>query len=314
MESKKTYRYPIRLASEMSGVSVFVIRSWEKRHRALLPERTQTNRRLYSDADIERLILLRQATERGHSIGTIASLSNTSLADLLSQDRAKVSRIAHGTMEDQRRVTINVSDMIAAARSLDVPTLERQLMQASVSQSQPELIAETIIPFLETVGRQWQDGLLRISHEHMATATVRTFLGGIVASSPRFENGPVALICTPVNQAHEIGALIAAATVATRGWNVVYLGANLPAEEMASAVRQLGARMLILSIVYPADDAALHRDLQKLAGMLPAGLTVAVGGRAASAYGSALKKMDAVVVKEIADLERLLDARGPHVS
>ena len=58
----------------MTGLSPHLIRIWEKRYSAVAPERTDTNRRLYSDAEIERLNLLRLATRAGHSIGNIAKL------------------------------------------------------------------------------------------------------------------------------------------------------------------------------------------------------------------------------------------------
>ncbi|MBL0176065.1 MAG: MerR family transcriptional regulator [Ignavibacteria bacterium] len=290
-------------------MTVFVIRAWEKRHRALAPDRTESNRRLYSDTDIERLILLRQLIELGHSIGALAALSNEALSELLAKDRAGKHVTFSGTSGAPAPRDFQ-ADLLAAARALDVRALEDALMQASVHFPQQALIGDVIVPFLESVGRQWQEGAMRIAHEHMATAAVRTFLGAIVASAPRFPGAPAALVCTPVNQVHELGALLAAATVAMRGWNVVYLGANLPAEEIAASVRQLGARMLILGIAYPADDAALHRELRRLAMLLPADVTVAAGGRSAAAYATSLETMDTVIIRDLDGLGPLLDGRS----
>ncbi len=312
MNNSQTYTYPIRLASEMSGVSVYVIRAWEKRHQVLSPERTESNRRLYSDRDIERLILLRQLIELGHSIGELAALSNEALIELLAKDRA--GKNAQDTETSTHPSAGDVQgDLLAAVRALDVRSLENALTQASLHLPQQALIGDVIVPFLESIGRQWQEGTLRIAHEHMATAAVRTFLGSIVAAAPRFPNAPTALVCTPVNQMHELGALIAATTVASRGWNVVYLGANLPSEEIAAAVRQLGARMLILGIAYPADDALLHRDLRRLATLLPADVDVAVGGRSAGAYATSLEAMNAVIIRDLDNLGNMLDVRSAPV-
>jgi methanogenic corrinoid protein MtbC1 len=255
------------------------------------------------------LILLRQVIETGHSIGGLAALSNETLAELLAKERAR-KRAPDPSSSSSPAGRDFLGDMLAAVRALDVRSLEDALLQASVHLSQQALIGELIVPFLESIGRQWQEGTMRIAHEHMATAAVRTFLGSIVAAAPRFHNTPTALVCTPVNQLHELGALIAAATVATRGWNVVYLGVNLPAEEIAAAVRQLGARMLILGIVYPDDDAVLLRDLRRLATLLPGGVTVAVGGRSAGAYAASLEAMDAAIIRVPDDLGRLLDVRS----
>ncbi|HOJ05784.1 MAG TPA: MerR family transcriptional regulator [Bacteroidota bacterium] len=313
MKRHQAYKYPIRLASEMSGVSVYVIRAWEKRHRILSPERTTSNRRLYSDRDIERLILLRQLIESGHSIGELATLSSEALMELLAKERTG-KHVPNPGSSGSSEARDYQGDMLAAVRALDVRSLEDALTQASLHLSQQALIGEVIAPFLESIGRHWQEGTIRIAHEHLATAAVRTFLGSIVASAPRFPNAPTALVCTPVNQLHELGALFAAATVATRGWNVVYLGANLPAEEVAAAVHQLSARMLILGIVFPADDAVLHRDLRRLATLLPDDVAVAAGGRAAGAYAAALASLDAVIIRDLDDLGKLLDIRSAGVS
>jgi MerR family transcriptional regulator, light-induced transcriptional regulator len=69
------YKYPIKVVSQMTGLSVHVIRAWEKRYNVVEPDRTETNRRLYSEEDIEKLKLLNDALHLGHHIGGIANLS-----------------------------------------------------------------------------------------------------------------------------------------------------------------------------------------------------------------------------------------------
>ena len=59
----KHLRYPIRAVSKLTGISVDTLRAWERRYAVVDPERDERGR-LYSDADVERLRLLRQAVER----------------------------------------------------------------------------------------------------------------------------------------------------------------------------------------------------------------------------------------------------------
>ena len=66
---EKLYKYPIKVVSQMTGLSAFVIRAWEKRYSVVIPSRTETNRRLYSENDIEKLRLLNEAVQGGHNIG-----------------------------------------------------------------------------------------------------------------------------------------------------------------------------------------------------------------------------------------------------
>ena len=65
-------QHSIKVAARRCGLSTHVIRVWEKRYDAVSPDRTDTNRRLYSEQEIERLKLLRAATLSGHSIGNVA--------------------------------------------------------------------------------------------------------------------------------------------------------------------------------------------------------------------------------------------------
>ncbi len=64
--------HPIQVAAARTGLSPHVIRVWERRYGAVKPERGDSKRRLYSDEEIERLTLLRNATQAGHPISTIA--------------------------------------------------------------------------------------------------------------------------------------------------------------------------------------------------------------------------------------------------
>ena len=69
--------HTIKFVAIHTGISPHTIRAWERRYSALSPDRTATNRRLYSTTDIEKLSLLQRAVQAGHSIGQIANLAAT---------------------------------------------------------------------------------------------------------------------------------------------------------------------------------------------------------------------------------------------
>ena len=86
---EKLYKYPIKVVSQMTGLSAFVIRAWEKRYDAVTPSRTETNRRLYSEEDIEKLNLLNEAVKKGHNIGGIAKLAISEIRRVLDRKEVK---------------------------------------------------------------------------------------------------------------------------------------------------------------------------------------------------------------------------------
>ena len=71
--------YPIQVVVRETGLTAHVLRVWERRYRAVVPQRTDTQRRVYSDEDVERLKLLRQLTLMGHPIGSVANLPREEL-------------------------------------------------------------------------------------------------------------------------------------------------------------------------------------------------------------------------------------------
>src|SRR4051812_28560881 len=94
MQTKPSYavahqqRHPIAVVAQRTGLSQDVLRVWERRYGAVTPSRSPNGLRLYSDTDIERLLLLRSATRAGRSIGQIASLPMGELEALVTEDEA----------------------------------------------------------------------------------------------------------------------------------------------------------------------------------------------------------------------------------
>ena len=79
--------FPIGFVSLHTGLSTHVIRAWERRYHAVSPQRSANGRRLFSQSDIDRLVLLRRSTQNGHSISHIAGLDRAQLVELAKTHR-----------------------------------------------------------------------------------------------------------------------------------------------------------------------------------------------------------------------------------
>jgi methylmalonyl-CoA mutase cobalamin-binding subunit len=115
------------------------------------------------------------------------------------------------------------------------------------------------------------------------------------------------IVATPTGQIHELGALLISAAAANLGWHVTYLGASLPAVEIAGAARQNRARAVALSLVYPEDDPRLPGEIFRLHESLPEEVTLLVGGRAMPAYREVLDKIHATQVQDLTHFCLVLD-------
>lgn len=301
--------HTMKVVVRRTGLSPYVIRVWEKRYGAVTPSRTQTRRRLYTDSEIQRLVLLRRATLVGHSIRQIANLSLEQLRTLVAEDEAAVPPSVPGPRShtDGPALQAYLAACMAAVQGLDAITLESVLMRARVALSHTVFLEALIVPMMQTIGDLWRDGALRIMHEHLASAIVRTLLGSLATPASLSPIAPHIIITTPAGQLHEIGALIAASIAGVEGWRVTYLGPNLPAEDVAAAVQQDPARVVGLSIIYPPDDPHLPQELAKLRRYIGPATTLLVGGRAAAGYDAMLQRIMAIRPKDLAEFRAYLE-------
>ncbi len=305
--------FPMKVVSRRTGLTPHIIRVWERRYRAVTPKRTETNRRLYSNEDIERLKLLRQATQAGHSIGQVAQLSTETLATLVESDRrAEAAAPAQGIdANSDGDVGLTAESLLAnaveAVKQIDCERLEATLESAHVALSHPDLIDRLLAPLLVEIGNLWQSGMIKVAHEHPASAVVRTFLGNLKAEMRVGANAPLLVSATPVGQRHELGALMASVTAAAMGWRVIFLGPDLPADEIAAAASRKGARAVGLSFVYPPDDPRISSQLRKLRRALPPDISIVAGGKGADSYADTLDSIGALRLTDMPSFRRVLE-------
>jgi DNA-binding transcriptional MerR regulator/methylmalonyl-CoA mutase cobalamin-binding subunit len=297
----------IKVVARRTGLSAHVIRIWEKRYGAVEPERTGTNRRLYSDDQIERLSLLRDITRAGHSIGNVAKLPTEKLHQL-AKETPDPTRSTSRSVAAVPTARAFLDDCIAAVKALDSQALEETLKRAATELGAQGLLQRVVAPLTQAMGDLWRDGTITAAHEHFASAVIRIFLGQAAKPYGSLDNAPVLVVATPAGQVHEMGARLVGATAANLGWQVTYLGASLPAAEIAGAARQNRARAVALSLVYPEDDPRLENELTLLRELLPREVALLTGGRAVPAYLDTIERIGALPMKDLADLGSTLDA------
>lgn len=302
--------HPIRIAASRSRLTPHRIRAWERRYRAIEPHRTETNRRLYSDEDIERLVLLRRATIGSRSISQIAGLTTPALRQLVrdeERDGASRSDRAQNTARVKADTEDALKSCLDAVKALDPIRLHETLEHATVLLGRAVVMERVVAPLMHAVGTGWRDGSMRLVHEHLATAIVRTYLGDLNGAFRLSETAPEVVVATPLGQLHELGALMAAAIAVSEGWRATYLGPDLRAEIIADSAHTRGARAVALSILYPLDDPELPLELERLSRSLPEEVALIVGGRGASSYREVLDRLGATRLTDYEALRRTLE-------
>lgn len=308
-------RHTISVVADRTGLSRDVLRVWERRYQAVEPLRSAGGQRLYSDEQLERFQLLAAATRLGRSIGSIASLSTSELARLVADDVAATSNSANEALALSASTADSAYIAVAAlalehARRLDATSLDRELRR-SVGQHGLPAFLEVIVPTLMyRIGDEWAAGTLAIPHEHLASGIVLAILLEAVRAIPETPDAPRLLVATPSGEQHVVGAAMIAAAAALDGWNILFLGADVPAADLVMAAS--GVRAIALSVVHAHDPAQTQREIQGTRATLPSHIPIIAGGAAAVRLRKDLELPGVAICQSIAEARGVLAkiARG----
>jgi DNA-binding transcriptional MerR regulator/methylmalonyl-CoA mutase cobalamin-binding subunit len=305
-------RHPIRVVARRTGIGLHVLRAWERRYAAVQPIRTDGKQRLYSDADIARLRLLKEAVDAGHSISQLAKLDDAQLGDLLGQARSHPpSTLASDpSAEDLTRYR---DACLAAAERMDDERIHRLLMRALLSARPTDFIDSLVVPLLEEVGRRWHVGRLSPAHEHAVSIAVRRSLEFLLAAYEPAPDAPTFVATTLSGDPHEFGAMISAVAAGAAGWRVLYLGPSLPSDEIARAASVSGALAVGVSAVHDVPPERLVKELTDLRAALPSRVRVFAGGHAVHRMASTLAGVDGLEPVTLAELRDSLRRDGVEV-
>ena len=165
-------RHPIQVVSRRTHLSADVLRAWERRYQAVRPKRSPSGRRLYSDAEIARLVLLRKATAAGRSIGQVAGMPARELADLVAADAAADGHplTPLPTLADPHRPEEYVRLAVGAVEELDSQALRDVLVAAGITIGPTATIERVLIPVLESMTDAWADDQLGVAVKLLAPA------------------------------------------------------------------------------------------------------------------------------------------------
>lgn len=258
--------YPLRTAARLTGLSPEVLRAWERRHGVVRPVRTPGGTRRYSAADLERLRLLKAAVDAGHRIGQAARL-----------DLGELKRRAAGA---EARSTSHLDEILVALGHLDDATTQR-LLSLQLSTLGPARFArEVVAPLVREIGERWADGETGVASEHLASGILRSLLGSALQPTASSLLGPRIVFATPTGERHELGLLMAALTALGAGASPLYLGVELPVEDLLGAVEEASAAALALSLVTLRGAQAM-RTVRALRGGMAAEVYLWLGGSGA---------------------------------
>ena len=303
--------FPIRTLAERTGVAATTLRAWERRYGLLSPQRTPKGHRLYSENDVQLVMDVLELLKQGHAISEVAKRVKES--DVIEFPRRESENAESDAQEEKYREDqwkVYVSHVLDAVEAFSQTRLDAAYNEAS-SLYPIDLVSKNLIePALKQLGDRWSVRETGIAEEHFFLAWLRNKLGARLHHEASNSNGSTIVVACLPGHRHEIGALLFSLAALGRGYQVIYLGADMPLEPLDAVVRRCGAKGVVLSGAKDGAPEELFRRVSELNDALPCPLFV--GGEISVTHGESLVEAGVMPVGEQFSLAlHLLTSRVP---
>ena len=247
-------RHLIQVVNRRTGLSSDVIRVWEKRYQAVISHRNDTNRRLYSDKDIDKLTLLKRAIAAGRRIGDIASLSYDDLFELVMGDE---SNAATGYKRPSTGTIMELFDeSVSCVKEKNSWKLDNVLSNSMAILSTNDFLIEYLKPLVNYIQDECSKGNMRYAQEKMSKLCIRTCLNSLyVKLRSSKEDCPRMVIGSLISEYESLDTLMHIIVAQNVGWDITYIGNGVPHDEISYAASTVRAQLVVLAINNPRDIA-----------------------------------------------------------
>lgn len=224
-------KYTVNEVEERTGVPATTLRQWERRYGLPMPERSDAGYRMYGDADLDDIRAMKAFVDDGVPASRAAEMV---------KERAR-------PVQGPRPVDAFRRELVDALVALDDGRADRVLSEAHTLHPVETVILELLPTAMAELGRMWHDGAIATTTEHFASSYVNGRLRQLLALAGGHRGGErVIVACAPHDQ-HELGALVLAVMLRRRGYDVYYVGANTPVEDLVVMARQLEPLAVMIS-------------------------------------------------------------------
>jgi len=248
--------YSIRDLEKLSGVKAHTIRIWEKRYRIILPKRTPTNIRYYSDEDLKKLLNIAVLNRNGYKISKIAVLNEDFIVD-------QVVNIT----KDTGNSSSQIESLMMTMFELDENKFEKILSRLILQLGFEETIISVIYPLFEKIGYLWQAGSINPLQEHFLSNLIRQKLIVAIDSQITGDN-PAAkqfILFLPEGEMHEIGLLFFAYLIRKKGHKVIYFGQSVPFKDLVTSNKVYDSQFMVTVFTTSLTKLKTDNYLQNMA-------------------------------------------------
>lgn len=258
--------YTIKDLETLSGIKAHTIRMWEQRYNFLKPKRSCTNIRYYNNEELKTLLNIALLNKYGFKISHI--------------DRMKPDEICEKVLSLRECCAVQdriINEMVKEMIDLGTDRFENIIHKYIKAHGIENAIKEIIFPFLERIGILWQTGNIMPAQEHFVSNIIRQKLLVAIDQLGCSKGERICLLFLPEGEYHELGLLFLYYLLKSRGFRVVYLGANVPMKDIESICNTMKPEMAYTHLTGSCQPSYFEKLLVQINSQLPGIHTIISG-------------------------------------
>lgn len=246
--------YTIQMASKISGVGVHTIRAWEKRYKALEPNRDSSGHRTYTKTDVEKLMLLSELCLLGYTISKVAKLSIDDLKLLLKdlgKSEESLNFLEFNLVKESPAMAAgqSISILLFALRSYKLDVINQELGKLKNGISAKEMALEIILPLSLELNELSAQGVLNASQEEAVVSLLRFHAGASIyrRNETREQSYINVIVAATDEETFDLETVMACLLCQHYGFNFNFLGHKRSVAAIIDSANFLSTGLIILS-------------------------------------------------------------------
>ena len=258
--------YKIRDLEQLTGIKAHTIRIWEQRYNLLVPSRTDSSIRYYSDDELAFILKVALLNKNGIKISKIAEMSE-------SEINSKIENL--NLADDSQDYYFEI--LLLALVQMDENLFSETLNELISNYGLFKTFDKFLLNFLDKIGVMWIVGSINPAQEHFVTHLIRQKIIVETDKLPVQNTDDIYFIYLPENEWHELGILFYNFVLRNEGKKTIYLGQSLPLDSLFQSINKYKPTVLVTSIVTAMDEKAIENYFSSIHTLFP-DLLIYAGG------------------------------------
>ena len=279
----KSPSFNLKVVLQETRIHADTLRAWERRYGFPQPKRTAGGHRLYSQYDIETIKWLLERQAEGLSISRAVDLwrehqsSNVDPLDsFMPSDQNAAQALPAVYIPPNTSLDSMREKWLAACMKFSESGSDQILNQAFSIFPVEAVCMDILQKGMAEIGSLWYENKVSIQQEHFASGLAMRRIDSLLGSCPAPTRNQTVLVGCPANEWHTFTTMLISLLLRRRGLKIIYLGANVPAEDFLETIKSVRSDLVILVAQTLISAAALQSTAKSLSSLQ---VRIGFGGR-----------------------------------